>query len=55
MVKKRKGKKKRTIEQIIEARKNDYYLAVDIWNWKRVICITYKENSIIEETKYMLY
>lgn len=50
--KERKEVKKRIIEQIIESRKNDYYIAVDIGKRKCVVCITDKDGSIIEETKY---
>ena len=44
--------KKRIIEQIIESRKNNYYIAVDIGKRKCVVCITDKDGSIVEETKY---
>ena len=42
---------KKRIEKIIESRKN-YYIAVDIGKKNCVVCITDKEGSIIEETKY---
>jgi len=31
---------------------NDYYIAVDIGKRNCVVCITYKDGSIVEETKY---
>lgn len=40
-------------KRIIESRKNDnYYIAVDIGKRTCVVCITDKDGSIIEETKY---
>lgn len=42
---------KKRLEKIIESRK-DYYIAVDIGKKNCVVCITDKEGSIIEETKY---
>ena len=42
---------KKRIEKIIESRK-DYYIAVDIWKRKCVVCVTDKDGSRLEETKY---
>ena len=44
-------KKRIKIEKIIESRK-DYYIAVDIGKRNCVVCVTDKDGSIIEETKY---
>jgi transposase len=44
-------KKRINIEKIIESRK-DYYIAVDIGKKNCVVCITDKDGSIVEETKY---
>jgi transposase len=44
-------KKRIKIEKIIESRK-DYYIAVDIGKKNCVVCVTDKDGSIVEETKY---
>lgn len=50
---KRKGGEKERITTILESKNNnDYYVAVDIGKRKCVVCITDKDGSIIEETKY---
>ena len=46
---------KKRIEKIIESKNsndNDYYIAVDIGKKNCVVCITDKDGSILEETKY---
>jgi transposase len=46
-------KKRIKIEKIIESKNNsDYYIAVDIGKRNCVVCITDKDGSIVEETKY---
>ncbi|MGA7541633.1 MAG: transposase [Nitrososphaeraceae archaeon] len=48
-------KKRIKIEEIIESKNsndNDYYIAVDIGKRNCVVCITDKDGSIVEETKY---
>ena len=47
---------KKRIEKIIESKNsndNDYYIAVDIGKRNCVVCITDKDGSIVEETKYI--
>lgn len=43
---------KKRIESTKSKNNNDYYIAVDIGKRKCVVCITDKDGSILEETKY---
>lgn len=46
--------KKKIIGQIIESRKNDYYIAIDIGKRKCVVCITDKDGLIVEEKNMII-
>jgi transposase len=55
IIKKKEVKKRIKIEKIIESKNSnddDYYIAVDIGKKNCVVCITDKDGSILEETKY---